>query len=79
MYGSYIFIQFLLVLKEDVVSLSSLKTNVLGERMCLKYINDYIRQKPRIESIQVKIPAVCAPDWEVIKQQMELIEESIKE
>lgn len=47
--------------------------------MCLRYINDYIREKPGIESIQIKAPAVCVPDLEVIKQQMELIEESVEE
>lgn len=48
-------------------------------RMCLKYINDYIREKPGIESIQIKAPATRVPDLEVMKQQIGLIEESVEE
>lgn len=48
-------------------------------RMWLKYINDYIGEKPEIESIQIKAPAICVPDLEVIKQQIGLIEKSVEE
>lgn len=48
-------------------------------RMYLKYINDYIREKFGIKGIPIKTPVVCVPDVEVIKKQMELIEESVEE